>query len=179
MLSGAAVELTRLQPLHAVCPIEQIVLFGRIVARIESRIADHGYLAAVEIEDVGDRQLERLAIGGQSFDLEDCHVPVGVDHHHPPHQEGCPLCPASLPLEVDSGFVPSLECEIAIAEAGGENPCDVSIGHQETVANDESRAAVGVLEVSRKFNASYRRNCGFDPAANGCIRCEVGPQTVR
>src|SRR6478736_3003826 len=101
-----------------------------------------------------------------------------MDHHHPSHHNGRAGRPATFAIKVDPRLKPRLECEIAVAQAVGKDRRDMSIGHEETVADDETGASVGILRIAGKLEATDRGDGSFDPASNYQIRRQVSPQFV-
>ena len=70
-----AAQFTRLQALHAVTSLEEVLLHVRRIAGIEGWIADDGNVVALQITRILQGQFQ-LAPALESLDREDRHIPV-------------------------------------------------------------------------------------------------------
>ena len=165
-----------LKTLDVVQSAKNLVLHRWVIAVVKGRVAYHDDLGVDDFFWRAHRKLELDMVGSQPLDLQQSHVPIGMDHDDLAHGKHRGRHAVALPHEVDPRRQATLECQLAVAKPGGENLGDVPVGHQKVLADNKSGASVGKARMVRKLDAADRGNCLFDAAMQGGIRRELDPQ---
>ena len=175
-------ELPRLEALHVEDAGEDRVLHIDRVARVERGIAHHHDVASVEV--AGRRRGEAQGSHGlQALDLQQCHVPVRMHHHHLADTEQERVRAIALAEEVDRGALALDERQGLAPEPLREQLGHMPVRHQQAVTHHEAGAAVGEGGMVGQLDAADRRQRRLDPGARGLLpevleRCRgrgVGP----
>jgi hypothetical protein len=151
-------------------------LHGGRVARIEGRISDHEDLVTIrQLTRVLKRNLQNRMIGTQAIDLEDGHIPIGMDHKRLLHERLRLRGAVQFAEEIHVGLRVRQEFETPIAKTAGEDLGDMTIRHQEPGPDDEARAGVGISPVSGQTDPANGRNDALDPRSQLLGRGQFGP----
>ena len=103
---------------------------------------------------VGDTESERRTIASQAANLQQSHVPVGVDHCDALDVQAFRLCTAILAVEIKGCRLSGLKLYPTRSDASRKDLRDMAVGHQEVRAHDETRAGIGKRRHTRHVDSS-------------------------
>lgn len=175
---SSAVELARLQPLNPEDTVEQVVLHRWVVTqRVVGGIPDDGDLPPGEIAGILQGKHQRLESCGEPLHLQQCHVPVRMDHPNGTHPQERAGAAATLASQVERG-TPACAEEDALAKASGEDLGDMPIGHKEAAPDYDAGAGVGYSGLARQLDPADRRDGRAQPRMEVAVGDQMVPQVV-
>ncbi len=103
----------------------------------------------------------------QAADLQQSHVPVGMQHHDVGDVQQNRIRSSrlrNLPFEIDGGRLPRPECQTSLPPALSKQAGNMPVGHQQVFSDDEPGSGVGTLQVIGQLDPPHRRNGGLNSA---------------
>ena len=154
---------------------KNLILQFNVAAMIFCRVSDHNDSLILQFFRSCRGKVENRMLVAQSFDFQQRHVPVRVNHFDRRDFPEIRIKHTSLRLftsKVDRGRLTRIESKVSGSPTLCKNSSDVTIGHQEIFANNKPRTCIrSTSKIVRNLHSSNRRNA----VRNSLFRC-LSPQ---